>query len=287
MDYHSVPYVPIGLTLVFFAIFVWLPESPDYLAHLQRKEAAHKSYIFYGNLRADNVKMNETGTTTTTTKITFEELMTKAVIKGFFLSMILIFFVDGCGILAIRNFMTELFAWAKIDLDVYVCTIVIGLIQILGVIVSTVFVDRFGRRVLLIFSALGTSLCLFVFGFYYHLLYMETYADLVQQLKWLPVTSLGLAVFIATFGVTTLPYVLMAELTPVKLRSVTTTGALAIGWVFSFFIQQYYHALIDYVGVAGTIWIYAAIGFLEIVFVYFCVPETKNLTFDEIQLKLQ
>lgn len=299
MDYYSVPYVAIGITIVFLVVVVWLPESPDYLAHLQKDEEAAKSYRFYGNYRASS-KL-EIGKLVVDTslhatpseeqqakpKITFEDFKKKSVLKGFFVSMILIFFVDGTGIIVIRNFMTELFAWAKIDLDVYVGTIVVGIIQIGGVIVSTFSVDRFGRRVLLFFSASGTSMCLVVFGFYYHILDKAGYEDLVKQLQWLPVTSLGLAVLIATFGVTTMPYVLMAELTPVKLRSVVTTAALAFSWIFSFFVQQYYHSMIDCLGVAGTIWVFAVVCFMEIIFVYVFLPETKNLTFDEIQLKLQ
>lgn len=295
VEYFTVPYVAIGITALFLSAFVWLPESPDFLAFRQLTDEANRSYRFYGNFRTSAAM--EAGKHIETSlihieaqaepKISFEDFRKKSVVKGFYVSMILIIFVDGSGILAIRNFMTELFALAEIKLDVFVGTIVVGIIQILGVILSTFSVDRCGRRILLLFSAFGTSVCLFVFGFYYYLLVRDEYQGLVMQLQWLPVTSLGLAVLIATLGVTTLPYVLISELTPVKLRSVVTTGALASGWIFSFFVMQYFHTMMDCLGIAGTVWVFAIAGLLEIVFVYFFLPETKNLNFEEIQIKLQ
>lgn len=291
MNYDHVPYVSIGINCLFMGVFMWLPESPDYLAHKQRTEEAKKSYQFYGNTRVAPEETAEVGKVTSgdlkPPKITWSDFQDVAVRKGIVISFILIIFVDTAGLFAITSFMTELFDWAKIKLDVYVATIAVGVIQVLGAVISTIFVDRFGRRVLLIASCIGTGLCFYALGFYFHILPNTEYKYLVEELQWLPLVSISAAVLIASAGVVTLPFFVIAELLPVKLRGVVTSGSLSLSWMFAFLVIQYYHTMVEYLSVAGTIWCYGTSCIVEIFFIYFFLPETKNLTIEEIQQKLR
>lgn len=302
MDYFQVPYVIIAITVGYVLLFVWLPESPDYLAHLARKpERARAAYEFYGNNRVRaggneevTVEKGSNGSAIDgevveeqRAKITLADFKDVAVQRGIAISFSLIILADTCGIFAIENFMTELFHWAKIELDVYVATIVVGVIQVVGAVIATIFVDRFGRRFLLISSCLGTAVCFYALGFYFLVLPKPEYQSLVDQLQWLPVVSIGAAVLIASIGIATLPFYLISELTPVKLRGVITSVSLALSWIFAFLIVQYYHALVEGLGTAGTFWFFATSCVLELLVVYFFLPETKNLSFDEIQEKLR
>lgn len=294
ISYRYAPYIPIAFTFVFLGIFVWLPESPDYLAHKQRLEESRKAYDFYGNTRSttDDVALPETGTVTEMvptipTKITLEDFKDKAVIKGILISFALIIFADTSGILVLTSFITELFDWASIKLDVYLATITVGVIQVLGAIISSIFVDRFGRRLLLILSCIGTAICLFALGFYFHILHKPEYNNLVDNLQWLPVVSVCAAVLVAAAGVVTLPFFVIAELLPVKLKSVITSVSLSASWLFAFLMIEMYHRMVDSLTIAGTVWLYASTCVVEIFFVYFCLPETKNLSIEQIQEKLR
>lgn len=292
MSYDYVPYVPIALTCVFLAIFVWVPESPDYLADKQRFEEAKKAYEFYGNPRTDDNGVPDTEKVTTQVylkpqKISLDDFRDKAVIKGIIISFILILFCDISGILVLTSFITELFDWASIELDVYVATMAVGIIQVLGAIISCVFVDRFGRRLLLILSCIGTAICLYALGFYFYILHKPEYENLVNDLQWVPVVSVCGAVLIAAAGVTTLPFFLIAELLPVKLRSVITSVSLSLSWLFAFLVIELYHPMVNTLTVAGTIWLYASSCVVEILFVYFFLPETKNLSIPQIQDRLR
>lgn len=289
MDYYHVPFVSAAIMILFLTIFIWLPESPDYLAHIKKTEEADKSYTFYGNarLRSSVESPQDDTQLEVKPKITREDFKDKAVQKGIVISFVLIIFVDTCGVFVMTNFMTELFHWAKIDLDVYVATIGVGVIQIVGSIITAVTVDRFGRRFLFIFSAFGTALCLYAFGFYFYILDKPDYKSLVEQLQWLPVASLSGAVLIASVAVATLPFFLISEITPVKLRGLINSILLAVSWSFAFIVVQYFHTMVEAMGVSGTAWTYAMFCTVEVVFVFFFLPETKNLTFEEIQQKLR
>lgn len=293
MDYDHVPYFPIVMTCVYMLIFMWLPESPDYLAHLNRMEEAKKAYQFYGNTRVNpgesgpEAESGQVEDQEKSTKVTLQDFKNVAVMKGIIISFILIIFVDTAGILAILSFITELFDWASIELDVYVATIVVGVIQVVGAIISTIFVDRFGRRILLIFSCVGTAICFYALGIYFYLLPKPEYKNLVDQLQWLPLVSISAAILVAAAGILTLPFFLLTELLPVKVRGTVSSISLTLSWMFAFITIQFYHTMVEYFTIAGTIWIYATSCVVEIFFVYFCLPETKNLTIDEIQQRLR
>lgn len=292
MEYSHVPYVSIAITCAFMGIFVWLPESPDYLAHLKKTEAAEKSYSYYGLTRA-KPEATELGQETEaidsvkSSKISTNDFKDIAVLKGVLISLVLILFADTAGIIVITSFLTELFNWAQIQMDVYVATIAVGVIQVAGAVFTAIFVDRFGRRMLLIWSCVGTAICFYALGFYFYILPQSEYKDLVKELHWLPVVSLSAAVLIAAAGVVTVPFFLIAELLPVKLRGAITSVSLSLSWMFAFLVTQFYHTTVDYLSIAGTIWMYAVSCTIEIFFVYFFLPETKNLTIDEIQQRLR
>lgn len=312
MNYFQMPYVAIGITMIFLAVFVWLPESPDFLAHINKIDEAKLSYKFYGNNRVISQAMSieaptikksvGQGETTMTSspadknthdddrrreKISWADFTDKAVQRGIVLSITLILFADTTGVFAIQHFMTELFESAEMEIDIYLATVGVGIIQILGSIISLVCIDRFGRRVLFMVSAGGTGSCLFVFGTYYHLLARAEYQDWVAQIRWLPLVSVCGVILIAACAVASLPFFIISELMPLKVRGFVVTMCLVVSWIFAFGIVQYYHAMVEFLGIAGTMWTYGTCCILEIFFVYFFLPETKNLTFDEIQAKLR
>lgn len=297
MDYYKMPYVAIAITCLFLAIFIWFPESPDYLAHKNRSEEATKAYGFYGNTRssespedpvteakiAESIESNNK--IKKSEKIALKDFKDKAVQRGILIGFTLIIFADTSGVFSTMHFMTEIFEAAKMQIDIYVATVVVGLIQIIGSVVSIVTVDRFGRRVLFIVSAAGTAICFFTFGAYYFLL--ELCADHVSQLLWLPLTSMCGVVLIASVAVSKLPYYIISELVPVKVRGPAVTCCLTLSWLVTFAVVQSYHTMVEWLGISGTMWSYGVSCVLEIFFVYYFLPETKNLTFEEIQTKLR
>lgn len=284
MDYLIVPYLCIGLGLAFISIFLLLPETPEYLVQIGDTEKARKSYDFYGNHRAEVVPKQDVDSKDKS--LSWSDFQDPAVLRGCLIAFTLIFFTDLCGVYTINYYMTELLTWAKVTLiDVYVGTVGLGLVQIIGCAISAFCMDRFGRRILFIVSAVFSSLALYAFALYFYVL--KSYSDvLVEQLQWLPIAALGLAILSFSLAIGAAPFFLIAELLPTKLRGRLTTVALTLCWILAFLTLQTFHNFVDWVDVQGTYCIYATLCLAEALFVYFYLPETKNLTFDQIQVKL-
>lgn len=90
-----------------------------------------------------------------------------------------------------------------------------GCLQIAGTYVTTIFIDRVGRKVLLIISGSGCAIGLTVMGVFSYL--FECGFD-VSGLNWIPVVSLSFVIFIASIGLIPIPYVIIAEVLPQKVK---------------------------------------------------------------------
>ncbi len=91
-----------------------------------------------------------------------------------------------------------------------------GCLQIAGTYVTTLFIDRVGRKVLLLISGSGCAIGLTVMGIFSYL--FENGID-VSALNWIPVVSLSFVIFIASIGLIPIPYVIIAEVLPQKVRN--------------------------------------------------------------------
>lgn len=110
--------------------------------------------------------------------------------------------------------MSDIFKASGSILDVNSCTIVIGVVQIVGVYTSTIFVDIIGRRILMLISTLGIGLGCISFGFFTY--YAQIY-DL-SELNWIPLVLMILIIYLANIGLIGLFFVVLVELFPAKVR---------------------------------------------------------------------
>lgn len=297
VNYYVMPYIVIVISIAFMCLFCRFPDSPEFLQMVCKTDESEASYKFYGNL-SERTGISIIGKTDVEfvcvkeivgrkrERITMKDFRDPATQKGALLAITLIIFADLCGSFVIINFLTQIFEAAHIQFDIYMSTIIVGVIQIIGSSVATGLVDLCGRRVLLMWSALGTGICLAALSIYFQLLSYPSQSELVLQLTWLPIVALGGTILISTLGVTTLPFFVIAELLPVKLRSIVSTACLGISWCCVFLLLQFYQDLNDLLGIQGTMALFAVCCFADIVFVYFSLPETRNLTFEEIHVKL-
>lgn len=169
---------------------------------------------------------------------------------------------------------------------------------------ALLLVEKFGRRILLVMSALLMCVSLVALGvFFYiennqecpqlHNLPINVKAscsgggqfspDLVQDLGWLPLVSLMLFVFAFSIGFGPLPWVLNGELFPTEAKALATSTASAFNWLCAFFVSKFALNLDTALGTAGTYWLYAVICAAGTAFCALVVPETKGKTSDEMK----
>lgn len=163
----------------------------------------------------------------------------------------------------------------------------IGGVNVLATLIAVVYVDRFGRRPLLLAGLVGMTASLFTVGIAFH--YMDG-ADTSGTGTGGPttagiVTLVALVVFIASFAFSLGPVVwtVINEIFPSRVRGRAVAFATAVNWGAAFLVSEFFLTLLDWIGSTGTFWLFALFAVIAFVWIYKKVPETKGRTLEEIQ----
>lgn len=97
----------------------------------------------------------------------------------------------------------------------YTCSIILGVVQIIGSLFTTQLADRLGRRVLLITSLFGTVLGQTALSTF---TYLQTLDYDLSMFDWVPVTIMSFVIFIASLGVIPLTSICTVEVLPAKVN---------------------------------------------------------------------
>ncbi len=163
--------------------------------------------------------------------------------------------------------------------------LVIGCINVALTLVAIRFVDRVGRKPLLLGGLVGMVLTLVVLGLSTILLPQPSSPTDPAAI----VTLVCLAVFIASFAATWGPtvWVMLPEVLPLRIRGTAMGLAIFLHWIANFVVSQTFPILLASIGAGLTFLGYAVIGVLAFVFVSAFVTETKGRSLEQIEADLR
>ncbi|XP_076288857.1 facilitated trehalose transporter Tret1-2 homolog [Lasioglossum baleicum] len=270
--------------LVFFVVFIFMPESPRYYLQKGNEDAARKSLIkLYGeqydidgalNSQLEAIEENRRN------KVSFSTMIkSRVTMKGFVIGYGLMIFQQFSGVNTIVFYGSSIFAQAASSLTPGISMIIIGVIQFAAVFISTLLVDRLGRRILLLASIVCLFLSTFALGVYYYLLEIK---EDVSSITWLPLLSICVFVIMFSFGFGPLPWMMMGEIFAPEVKGVAASSAGLLNWLMAFLVTKFYTDLKVALGTGGTFWLFSGISAIGIFFVYILVPETKGKSLESI-----
>ncbi|CAN1778055.1 Inositol transporter 1 [Linum perenne] len=143
-----------------------------------------------------------------------------------------------------------------------------------GSILGIYLIDHFGRKKLALCSLSGviTSLIILSTAFYNN----------QSSSGWLAVT--GLALYIAAFspGMGTVPWTMNSEIYPSQYRGICCGMSATVNWVSNLVVAESFLSIAEASGAGSAFLILAGLGVVSVWFVVVFVPETKGLTFVEV-----
>jgi MFS family permease len=150
------------------------------------------------------------------------------------------------------------------------------------------FVDRLGRRPLLLAGLIGMALSLTAVGFAFRSLAAIPEDPVTQSAR---VTNsgalalVGLVVYIASFAFSLGPVVwtLINEIFPRSIRGRGVSVATAFNWGSAWLVSQFFLSLTESIGQAATFWLFAAMCVLAFVWIWRFVPETRGRSLEDIE----
>ncbi|XP_044271464.1 facilitated trehalose transporter Tret1-like [Tribolium madens] len=271
--------------IVFVLGFALMPETPAFLYATGRTNAARKSLIFfrgrdYNLLDEELQKIAEDIKESTANKSKLSDLFRcRVTLKGLVVSLGLMAFQQLSGVNAVLFYAGNIFAETGNSMSADTCAILVGAVQVIATLLSTLLIDKTGRKILLFVSSSIMCVSLLALGGYFHLKQTQDLAFLSA----LPLVSLAIFIVVFSIGMGPIPWLMMGEIFTAKSQGVATSVSAAFNWIMAFTVTNQYQNLNDLLGVGGTFMAFGAVCALGVVFIALLVPETKGKDIEQVQ----
>ena len=283
--------VPAVLLLI---VMVPMPDTPRWLMKQGRREEATAALT---KIRPDvdvegQIADIEESNAADADQASWSEIFSTRLRRPLTVGVGLAIFQQITGINAIIYYADKIFAAAGFATpadQATATTWAIGAVNVLATLIAVVYVDRFGRRPLLLTGLVGMTLSLFTVGICF--LFIDDVAGSGEQATGGGPTSAGLitlvalVVFIASFAFSLGPVVwtVINEIYPSRVRGRAVAVATAVNWGTAFLVSQTFLSLVDRIGNTGAFWLFAGFSVIAYVWIWKKVPETKGRSLEEIQ----
>jgi MFS transporter, SP family, arabinose:H+ symporter len=262
--------------LILLALLWLAPESPRWLIQAGREPEARRILEDVSDAAQAEEEVRAVREVLAQGEGRFGELFSRRFRTPLLVAVALMAFSQFSGINAIMYYSTKIFTTAGIGVkDAFGSSVIVGLVNVVFTFVAIGFVDRAGRRPLLLIGlavqvvALGTVGAMFMAGVGGVFLLMAILA------------------FIAAFAMALgpIPWIVCSEVFPTRIRGRAMSVATFTIWVSCYVVAQTFPMLNDHpsIGPAKTFLVYAAFSLAALVFVYRVLPETRMRTLEEIE----
>ncbi|KAJ3678513.1 hypothetical protein LUZ60_002324 [Juncus effusus] len=104
---------------------------------------------------------------------------------------------------------------------------------------------------------------------------------------WLALVALGLYIISYSPGMGTVPWIVNSEIYPLRFRGTCGGMAAVSNWVSNLVVSQSFLSMTEALGTAATFLFFGCVSLVALVLIYFIVPETKGLQFEEVESMLE
>ncbi|KAH8298404.1 hypothetical protein KR044_001947, partial [Drosophila immigrans] len=273
------------LCIPFIVILAFVPESPRWYLTRNKPEKARDALA---QLRRKNANIDDEmkemlkgdGNEALTV---CKEMFQKKYFKPVFIAVALMVFQQLTGINAIIFYTVMIFDMCGSTIDSHLSTMIVGVANFLATVIATMLIDHAGRKILLCVSAVSMIITLFVLSVFFYL--KETKFD-TSEIGWLPLVSLLLYVLGFSVGFGPVPWLMLGEILPNKIRGPSASLVVACNWMCTFIVTKTFQDLLDYIGGSGAFGVFCISCIIALIFVIIVVPETKNKSLEQIEEEL-
>ncbi len=265
--------------VLFFAALLFVPESPRWLAQKHRKaEAFAILQRINGTALATAEMASIEASLERDEKGSYTEVFSKRMAPILWIGIVAAVFQQITGINSIMYYAPMIFAKTGIGLDsAFMQTIAVGGINFLFTLVAIRWIDRIGRKPLLIAGTAGMIVSLFALTAAFYFERFEGYLVLGCVL-------LYIASFAASLGPVT--WVVIAEIFPNRLRSEAMSVAIMVLWGACFLVSLTFPYMLNVLGGGAAFLVFGIMCVLNLVFILLKVPETKGRSLEELEKML-
>lgn len=283
------------IPMVALICMIFMPESPNYLVAKSKPEEAVKclaklrgsTYNVQREVDQMQIAVNKTRANSNkpSAKDTISALLSPATLKPFLILTVYFGMYQFTGVNAVTFYAVEIFQKTGTTMNKTALTILLGVARLIFTIVACVAMRKYGRRTLTFVSTIGCGVTMVGLGIYLYYLHQWQTAEpkIEPMVTWFPVACIFLFIVTSTLGFLVVPWVMIGELYPLKVRGIVGGMTTMMAHIFVFLVVKTYPFMATALYQHGVFIMYGCISFLATVFLYVYLPETKGKTLQEIE----
>lgn len=264
-----------------------IPESPRYLvAQNREKEAANVlTKLIGGDVLTKIAEIKQT--VLREREPSFSDLFSRS---GGLLPIVWI----GIGLSVFQQFVgiNVIFYYSSIlwravgfsEQDSLWITVITGAVNIITTLIAIAFVDKFGRKPLLLLGSLGMTLTLGTMASVFGSAALDAAGNptLTGSNGIVALVAANLYVFCFGFSWGPVVWVMLGEMFNNKIRAAALAIAAAVQWIANFIISTTFPPLLQYFGLGAAYGLYATAAAISFFFVFLLIKETKGIELEDM-----
>ena len=291
-------YVGVFPAIIMFVGMIFLPETPRWLISkghdekcrqvLEKVEDPSLVEEVISKMKAE-VEMDRNN------KVRWTDIFKKWLRVPLIIAIGIMFVQQFTGINTIIYYSPKIFlmsGFADAQAAVW-ASVSVGVVNVLFTILSLFMIDRLGRRKLYFIGLTGIVVALIAMGTCFAL-----QATLGDSIKWLTISLVWVYIVFFAISLGPLGWLIISEVFPLSVRGIgSSIGALS-NWLFNGVVAFTFFKIVkgltmpetsiilkgeDLGNPAGAFFLYAIVGILGLIWGYFYIPETKNVTLEKIE----
>lgn len=258
---------------------LFLPESPRWLVAQNKLQLATTILQRLRNTQHVHQEINEIKNSLQIKQASFKEIFSPLIRPVLFLGAMLGLIQQVTGINTIIYYAPSIFQLAGFqDTSTSIlATVGIGIVNVLATIFAILYLDRIGRRPLLLVGLIG--MCASLLGLS---IIFQANTDM-STLRWVAIACTFSYIICFAFSLGAMLWLLVSEIFPLEVRATAMGIAVFSCWFWNFIVSSTFLTLLNALGPSLTFFMYAALCIVSWVFCYYKVPETKGVTLEQIE----
>lgn len=202
----------------------------------------------------------------------------KATYKGLIISFGLMTFQQLSGVNAVLFYASKIFMESKAPISPRASSIIIGVVQVIATLGSTVLIEKTGRKILLIVSDFVMCISLAAIGFYFYFNEGKT----TTPYTYIPLAGVALFIIFFSIGLGPIPWLIMSEIFPSNAKGIASSLSASLNWFLAFLVTNRFASMVEVLTIGPTFLVFSVICGIGTTFITLMVPETKGRTIEEI-----
>lgn len=306
--YYHIALAAVMIVTIYVMLGFWLKETPKWLLANSNPNIARQTlkwfrgpkYDVLGELEIMRKSLDEDNKTAA-----WREFKKKPVLIPFVTLLLVFFFQQIGGLNALGAYASVNFRYAGVSHPQLVSTLSLGVSAVVANIIASVIVDRMGRKPLLVISGIGMGIGSTLLGVHFYITRpslcsegggsgfsgdvgdttLEETGNGSCNEQYGPLAIVSILIYNSLFSIgwAAIPWVLLPELLPLKVRGIGGGFAILVNWATSALVTGAYLNYAEAISLWFAWWSFALLNFSAAAFAFFALVETKGKKLEAIQ----